>query len=104
MMFSLPEGKGYSVAVNYQNNVSNCFSFKNSHGLRSLTAVNLAKAAHWLPIAKDERGALSMKDIKTLYNNELMIHRFLDVFGIKANKPKNKEKIRQLMTYGARAA
>jgi len=45
-----------------------------------------------------------MADIKTLYNNQLMIQRFLVVFGIQPNKPKNKEKIRQLMAYGARAA
>lgn len=74
------------------------------HWNASLTAVNLAKAIYWLPLPKNERGAFSMADIKTLYNNELMIQRFLDVFGIKPDKRKNKEKIRRLMTYGLRAA
>ena len=74
------------------------------HWNASLTAVNLAKAAHRLPLPRQERGAFSMSDVKTLYNNDLMLKRFLCVFAIDPNRPKNTEKIRQLLTYGARAA
>ena len=74
------------------------------HWNASLTAVNLAKVEHWLPLPKEERGAFSMADIKTLYHNDLMLKRFLGVFGINPDRPKNKEKIQQLLSYGARAA
>lgn len=74
------------------------------HWNASPTAVNLAKAAHWLPLPKQERGAFSMSDVKTPYNNDLMLKRFSCVFAIDPNRPKNKEKIRKLLTYGARAA
>lgn len=74
------------------------------HWNASLTAVNLAKVEHWLSLPKHERGAFSMADIKNLYHNDLMLKRFLGVFGINPNRRKNKEKIQQLLSYGARAA
>lgn len=74
------------------------------HFNTSLTAINLAKITHWLPIEKEKRPAFSMADIKTLYHNELLLKRFFSVFAIKPYLPKNKEKIQELLQYGARAA
>lgn len=74
------------------------------HWNASLTAVNLAKAAHWACAAKEERGASSMADVKTLYHNRLLLDRFLGEFGISPHLPKNREKVRRLLNYGARAA
>ena len=74
------------------------------HWNASLTAVNLAKAAHWAGVPKGERGAFSMADVKTLYHNRLLLDRFLGEFGISPHLPKNREKVRRLLNYGARAA
>jgi hypothetical protein len=76
----------------------------NFHWNASLTTINLAKITHWLSIPKPERGAFSMEQIKTLHHNELLLKRFIDVFGIKPNLTKNKQKIEQLRFYGTRAA
>jgi Transposase DDE domain len=70
----------------------------------ALTSINIAKTAHWLTIPKQNRGAFSMADVKTLYNNELMISRFISMFGINPNTTKNKDKISQLLAYGKIAA
>jgi len=74
------------------------------HFNSSLTAVNIAKVTHWMSVPKAQRGAFSMADIKTMYHNELLLNRFFDVFGIKPNLTKNKQKIDELIYYGARAA
>lgn len=74
------------------------------HFNASLTAVNLAKITHWISIPKQERKAFSMSDVKTLYHNELLLNRFFTVFGISPNLKKNKDKIRELLYYGAIAA
>ena len=74
------------------------------HFNASLTTVNLAKAAHWLSIPKEQREAFSMADIKTMYHNKLLLDRFFSVFGISPNSTKNKQKIQELICYGARAA
>jgi len=74
------------------------------HWNASLTAVNLAKATHWACLPQGERGAFSMADVKTLYHNRLLLDRFLSEFGISPHLHKNKEKVRRLLSYGARAA
>jgi len=76
----------------------------NFHFNTALTAVNIAKVSHWLPIPKDERKAFSMTNIKTMYNNQLMLERFLDKFDINPNSKKNKSRIRELTNYGIIAA
>lgn len=70
----------------------------------ALTAINLAKITHWLPISKEQRDAFSIEQVKTIYHNELLLNRFFDVFAIKPNLTKNKQKIEQILYYGARAA
>ena len=74
------------------------------HWNAALTSVNLAKAAHWSNMVGGEKEPFSMGDVKTLYNNKLLLDRFLYKFGIRPDKPKNKKKIRELLHYGARAA
>jgi hypothetical protein len=51
-----------------------------------------------------EKEPFSMADVKTFYNNKLLLDLFLTKFGIRPDKPKNKKKIRELLNYGARAA
>ena len=76
----------------------------NFHFNTSLTAVNLAKTAHWLKTPKEERGAFSMASVKTVYHNQLLLDRFLDMFAIDPNNKKNKNRIRQLTKFGVIAA
>jgi hypothetical protein len=45
-----------------------------------------------------------MRDIKTLYNNQLLIERFLYLFAIDPNKHINQVKIKQALEYGKIAA
>ena len=74
------------------------------HWNTSLTVINLAKITHWLSILESQREAFSIEQVKTIYHNELLLKRFFDMFGIKPNLTKNKQKIKQLLYYGARAA
>ncbi len=74
------------------------------HFNTSLTAVNLAKTAHWLKTPKQERGAFSMASVKTMYHNHLLLDRFLTMFAINPNSKKNKNRIRQLTKFGVIAA
>lgn len=74
------------------------------HFNMALTTVNIAKITHWIHIPKKQREAFSMADIKTLYSNQLLLNRFFSVFAIRPNLTKNKQKIKQLLYYGARAA
>ena len=75
----------------------------NFHWNMSLTAINLAKIVHWLP-QKNENSSdtvvFSMSNIKTQYHNELLIKKFISLFGINPELHKNKGKIQQLIHYG----
>ena len=70
----------------------------------TLTSINSAKVTQWLSRPKQERGAFSMEMIKTLHNNQLLLKKFLNVFGIKANLTKNKHKLEQFRCYVSRGA
>ena len=70
----------------------------------SLTSINIAKAIHWLSIPKEERGAFSMSDIKTMNHNALLLYRFFDVFGICPYSIKNQNYVKELILYGTIAA
>lgn len=77
------------------------------HWNLSLTAINIAKIAHWLP-EKDKNPTrevvFSMNDIKTQYYNELLLDRFISMFGINPELEKNKQKIKRLLEFGKIAA
>lgn len=74
------------------------------HFNASLTAINLAKAVHWLNVPKQERKAFSMADIKTINHNALQLNLFFDKFGINPYSPKNIKRARELLYYGTIAA
>ena len=80
----------------------------------ALTAVSLAKAAHYLDGKKQAtdhpnaatvaQTSFSMADIKTQYSNQLLLNRFIDAFGIDARLPNNSAKLKELYQIGKIAA
>ncbi|CAN5839593.1 transposase [soil metagenome] len=70
----------------------------------ALTAVSLAKAAHYLNQEDGQESAFSMADIKTQYGNEFLLDRFINVFGIDPQQEDNSQKIQQLYNMGRIAA
>lgn len=70
----------------------------------SLTTLNIAKAAHWLSLPKQQRRAFSMADIKTKYINELLLDRIISIYGKDPNVEKNNPEIAQLYQLGTIAA
>ncbi len=70
----------------------------------SLTSINIAKSIHWLSIPKEERGAFSMSDIKTMNHNILMLNRFFDVLGIYPHSAIIQKYVKELILYGTLAA
>lgn len=73
------------------------------HFNASLTAINLAKH-DWLSNRGDTHRPFSMADYKTLYNNTLMLERFMCVFAINPNTAKNQKIVKELLNYGKIAA
>jgi len=73
------------------------------HFNAALTAVNLAKH-DWLINKKEDTKPFSMCNYKTLYNNTLMLERFMCVFAINPNTPKNQKIVKELLDYGKIAA
>lgn len=73
------------------------------HWNMSLTAINIAKIAYWVP-EKDKKPnkevVFSMNDIKTQNYNELLLRRFISMFGIKPELEKNKRKIKRFLEFG----
>lgn len=70
----------------------------------ALTAVSLAKAAHYLNEGDQQDSAFSMADIKVQYSNKLLLDRFINVFGIDPKQEDNSKKIQQLHSMGRMAA
>ena len=99
--FLYRDGKQHTGLTDSQARSENKLHF---HFNASLTAINIAKAEHWLSIPKQERQAFSMADIKTMNHNKLLLQRFIDVFGINAYSAKNRNHIKELIYYGTLAA
>jgi len=99
--FLFRDAKQFTGLTNCQARSENKLNF---HFNASLTAVNVAKAAHWLSVDKNERTGFSMSDIKTVYHNDLLIQRFIDVFGINPNSTKNQKLVKELRMFGTIAA
>lgn len=74
------------------------------HFNASLTAVSVAKAAHFLKQHPEQRKSFSMADIKTSYFNELMMNLFFSNFQINPDLIKNKTIVRKLLNFGIIAA
>ena len=73
------------------------------HFNAALTAVNLAKQ-DWFATKGKEDKPFSMSDYKTMYNNTLMLERFMCMFAINPNSPKNQKIVKELLNYGKIAA
>jgi hypothetical protein len=69
-----------------------------------LTAVSIAKTTHWLALPKEQRGAFSIANVKTLYFNELILDRFLSIFQIDPDMAKNNPHLQRLLVFGTIAA
>jgi hypothetical protein len=74
------------------------------HFNSSLTAINIAKVAHWITEPKETRGAFSMANIKTMYHNTLLLNRFFEVFAVSPNSIKNPNAVKELINFGKIAA
>ena len=74
-----------------------------SHFNAALTAINLAKQ-DWLSTKNGTLKPFSMADYKTLYNNSLMLERFMCRFAINPNTAKNQKIVKELLDYGKIAA
>ena len=73
------------------------------HFNAALTAVNLAKQ-DWMSNKNDTHKPFSMANYKTLYNNTLMLERFMCGFAINPNTTKNQKIVKELLDYGKIAA
>lgn len=77
------------------------------HVNTALTAVNIAKIAHWIEGPCDAQGnrpPFSLSSIKTLYFNELNLNLFISMFDIDPNTEINKAKYQLLINFGSMAA
>lgn len=68
-----------------------------NHVNLSLTALSVAKATHWLPIPKEERGAFSVAELKMYYHNLAMVERFSCALGLDPNHTKNNPEIIKIL-------
>lgn len=78
-----------------------------NHVNLALGAVSVAKAAHWLPQAEEQRGPFSMAELKTYYHNLALIERFSVALNLNPTEIKNNPKIKELLfstSYAAIAA
>src|SRR5665647_1537252 len=66
------------------------------HFNATLTAVNLAKH-DWMVTKGKVRVPFSMSDYKTMCNNNLMLGRFMCMFAINPNTPKNQKIVKELL-------
>ena len=71
------------------------------HFNASLSTVSLAKAAYYLPLEKEKRGAFSMSDIKTLYANKIMADRIFSNLDLDMSCEKIKRIYRDALLFGS---
>ena len=102
--FLFRDAKQYTGLTHCQARSENKLYF---HFNIALTAVNIAKTAHWLPLPRDENGnrpPFSLATIKALYFNELILGLFFSTFDIQPNTEINKDKYLQLIRFGCMAS
>jgi hypothetical protein len=99
--FNFRDAKGHLGLEDCQSRQDEALNFHFNH---VLTTLNIAKAAHWLAVPKDQRGAFSMADIKTKYINELLLDRLISIYGKSPTVEKNNPKILELYNLGRIAA
>lgn len=99
--FVYRDAKQFTGLQNCQARSENKLDF---HFNLALTATNVAKAAHWMSIPKEERGTFSMADVKTVNHNALLMDIFFSTFGINPHLKKNQKHVKELLLYGTIAA
>lgn len=99
--FQFRDSKGFTGLEHCQSRSEQKLEY---HFNLSLTTVNAAKALHWLNLPLEKRGAFSMADIKTQYFNELMLDRFICLFGCDPNIIKNHPALDRYYAVGKIAA
>lgn len=70
------------------------------HTNTALTAIGVAKIAHYFNKEKTQRIPFSIADVKTSYFNELMLNLFLSNFQIDPKLKKNKKAIKRILKFG----
>ena len=98
--FLYRDAKQFTGLNNCQARSKNKLDF---HFNAALTAVNLAKQ-DWFSTKGKVDEPFSMSDYKTMYNNTLILERFMCVFAINPNTPKNQKIVKELLDYGKIAA
>ena len=98
--FLYRDAKQFTGLTSCQGRSKNKLDF---HFNAALTAVNLAKQ-DWLTTKSKVYKPFSMSDYKTMYNNTLMLERFMCMFAINPNTPKNQKIVKELLDYGKIAA
>lgn len=71
------------------------------HFNASLTTVSLAKAVHYLPLKKKDRGAFSMSDVKTLYANKIIADRIFSNLDLDLNDRKIRSIYQDALFFGS---
>lgn len=99
--FLFRDAKGYLGLEDTQSRQPEALDF---HYNASLTALNVAKVAHWYSIEKEQRKAFSIQDIKTQYANQLLLDRLIVIYGKDPIVEKNNPKISELYNIGRIAA
>ena len=98
--FLYRDAKQFAGLTNCQARSGNKLDF---HFNATLTAINLAKQ-DWLSNKNGTLKPFSMADYKTIYNNTLMLERFMYMFAINPNTAKNQKIVKELLDYGKIAA
>lgn len=70
------------------------------HTNTALTAIGIAKIAHYYEPEKTEGTPFSIADVKTSYFNELMLNLFLSNFQIDPKLKKNRKVIKRILKFG----
>jgi hypothetical protein len=94
--FLYRDAKQFTGLTNCQARSGNKLDF---HFNAALAAVNLAKY-DWLSCKNDLRKPFSMNDCKTLYNNTLMLERFMCRFAIDPDTVNKQKIVKELLDYG----
>ncbi len=99
--FIFKDGKGHLGLEDSQSRTENALDF---HFNASLSTLNVAKAAYWSSIPKEQRTTFSIQDIKTRYANQLLLDRLILIYGKDPILEKNNPKIKELYDLGIIAA
>jgi len=99
--FLFRDAKQYTGLTHCQARSENKIYF---HTNTALTAIGVAKMAHYLNKTDKEQRPFSIADIKTSYFNELMLDLFLSNFQIDPELKKNKKAFKRILDFGKIAA